>query len=117
MLDGPRCKASLGLVQAMVEAGIRVVVPDACVAEAAEHASLAHQTVTYFGPRIHGLGRAQAPGRIQNAFALGWYFRSLMEATTFERYIANYYERSAPAEYMGAGMSRRPCPARWRSVT
>jgi len=100
VVDCPVFAPSLNLVQSMVDAGIRVIVPDECVVEAAAHAGLAHQTVNHFGPRIHGLTPAEATERIYNAFAKGWYFHSLRDPIAFERYILNYLEPSAPARFM-----------------
>lgn len=100
VVDNPVYPASLNLVESMVDSGIRVLIPDDCVIEAAQHASLAHRTVTHFGAGIHGLGTAEALEKIQNAFALGWYFRNLSEPISFERYIGNYYEQTAPVPYM-----------------
>ena len=116
--DNPVHSASLNLVQSMVAAGIRVLVPDDCVIEAAQHAGLAHRTVNHFGNRIHGLSIAEAPERIQNAFALGWYFRNLREPISFERYIANYHEPTAPVRYMfGVVTAALPAKAEVGDVT
>ena len=98
--DNPNHNASLGIIKAIVSCGARVVVPDQCIAEAAKHAEIAENAVRYFGDAIFGLSPVQAQYQIHNAFALGWYFRSLTRRTPFERYIENYYEASNPAGFM-----------------
>lgn len=98
--DLPPHHASRYLVEAIIASGARLIVPDACVQEAAKHAELADNTVRYFGDGIFGLTPVQALEQIHNAFARGWYFRSLINPQPFSQYIRNYYEPSAPSEYM-----------------
>ena len=97
----PRQKASITLVQNLTAMGARVVVPTVCIAEVADHASIAQKTVTYFGQSIFGLSAQHAIERINNKFAQGWYFRCMQGGKIlFEEYLRNYYESSAPHAFM-----------------
>ena len=97
----PRQSGSIALVRKLTEMGAKVLVPDVCISEAADHASIARRTVDYFGDSIFGLSERHAAERINNMFARGWYFRCLQEGRVpFAEYHLNYYESTGPHEFM-----------------
>ena len=97
----PRQRASLELVRSLCGMGAKIIVPDACVKEAADHASIARRTVDYFGERLFGLSETQATQKINNIFAQGWYFKVQSGSrTTFWQFLQNYYEPNRPEDFM-----------------
>jgi hypothetical protein len=96
----PVHEGSIALLEAVVNAGARVIVPNDCIVEAALHAARAHRTVAYFGARIFGLSPAQATERIHNAFAAGWYFRNRQSRVRFEDYISDFYDERHSETFM-----------------
>ena len=99
----PRQKASKDLVRSLTAMGARVIVPSACISEAAAHASIAPRTVAYFGETIFGLSASQATERINNVFACGWYFKVHQGGPVlFESYLRNYVEQRDPYGFMAS---------------
>lgn len=99
VLDSPTSAPLRALLETLLRLGCRVVLPDRCIDECVNHASIAHRTYNYFGESLVLLNDAAVDERVGNVFVKGYYYGrtrgSIPPQTTFSAYLSNYYEGRA----------------------
>jgi hypothetical protein len=100
----PRSKIYASVIASLRALGCKVIIPEACIQECANHAKYSPRTYYYFGPKLLTLNKMFVDERIGNVFVKGYYHGymdgSISPRITFQEYLQNYYEPSAPAKFI-----------------
>ena len=101
--DGIRSRGIGDLLVALAERRCRLIVPESVVDECIRHAALSRRTYEYFGDGLMQLGAGVVEERVWNVFVKGYYYSRTKgrsgQLETYERYLANYYEKRSPRSF------------------
>jgi hypothetical protein len=92
------------LISELIKSGCNVVVNEDIIFEVIKHAEFAEGNYTYFKNAFDVIDDTIIEDKIRNIFVKGYYIASksgaLSPGTSFQKYLANYYEKTSPYEFM-----------------
>jgi hypothetical protein len=92
------------LIRTLINLGCSVIIPESCLQECITHAFLSPRTYNHFGEKLLALSDSFICEYVGNVFVKGYYYgrinSRISPKTTFEKYLENYYESSAPIPFL-----------------
>lgn len=100
----PWSNTYLNLVRSLRTLGCRVIIPTTCISECILHAQISPRTYNHFGDTLLLFSEPFILEHVWNVFVKGYYYAKknyqIAPTTSFEEYLANYYEPHDEARYM-----------------
>lgn len=102
--EHPKFQSYTSVIESLVKAKCRVIIPMESILECVDHASYSTKTYNYFGDSLLSLPEEAIEDDVWNGFVQGYYYGiasgSVPEKTRYHEYLRNYYEAKNPLEYM-----------------
>jgi hypothetical protein len=100
----PLSAPSLLLLQRLMKAGCKVVIPSQCLRECRTHLAYATRTYDYFGRALLSLPERTVDRTVENVVVKGYYYGitsgALPPETTFGEFLSNYWEPRQPEAFL-----------------
>lgn len=102
--EHPKFESYTSVIECLVKAKCRVIIPMESILECVEHASYSTKTYNYFRDHLLSLPEEAIEDDVWNGFVQGYYygitFGDVPEKTRYDKYLRNYYDAVNPVEYM-----------------